>query len=177
MRSTIVFKRFASGFPPISRRSPTSAAKRRPASSMRVTRPSASKETMRAPTSTAVRSAISPASHTAILEVPPPISMFMTRADSRIERAQAPEPNAARVASSASPALTETNFPACEANSSPIARALLRRTATPVRMRAPVSIASGSTPASSYCRSMKRPSARASMVASPAYGVRRTSDS
>src|SRR6266581_913652 len=76
-----------------------------------------------------------------------------------------------------SPALTETNLPAWEANSSPIARALLRRTATPVRIRAPVSIVSGSTPASSYCLSMKRPSACASMVASPAYGVRRTSDS
>src|SRR5439155_1747804 len=80
--------------------------------------------------------------------------------------AQAPEPKAARVASSASPALTETKFPAWEANSSPIARALLRRTATPVRIRAPVSIALESTPASSYCLSMKRPSARASMLAS-----------
>jgi len=57
-----------------------------------------------------------------------------------MERAQAPEPKAARVASSASPALTETNLPAWEANSSPIARALLRRTATPVRIRAPVSV-------------------------------------
>src|SRR5258706_15098676 len=64
--------------------------------------------------SAAVTSRPSPASHRAILEVPPPISTFMTRADSRIERAQAPDPKAARVASSASPALTETNFPACE---------------------------------------------------------------
>ena len=177
MRSTIVLKRFASGFPPISRGSPTSAANRRPASSMRATRPSASKETMRAPTSTAVSSATSPASHTAIFVVPPPRSTFITRADSRTERAQAPEPKAARVASSASPALTETNFPTWEANSSPIARALLRRTATPVRIRAPVSIALGSTAASWYCLSMKRPSSAASMVASPEYGVRRTSDS
>jgi len=136
---------------------------------------------MRAPMSAAVISRTSPASHRAILEVPPPISTFMTRADSRIERAQAPDPKAARVASSASPALTETNFPACEANNSPMARALPRRTATPVRIKAPVSIAPGSTPASSYCLSMKRPSAAASIVVPSAAfsikGVSSTSDS
>src|SRR6266545_3723473 len=89
MRSTIVFRRSASGFSPIWRTRPTSAANRRPASSIRATRPSASKETMRAPTSTAVSSAISPASHTAIFVVPPPRSTFITRAESgegRFER-------------------------------------------------------------------------------------------
>jgi hypothetical protein len=45
-------------------------------------------------------------------------------------------------------------------------RALRRRTATPVRISAPVSISSGSTLASAYCRSMKAPSASASMVSS-----------
>ena len=68
---------------------------------------------MRAPTSMAVMSTTSPPSHTAIFEVPPPISTFITRALSRIERAAAPEPKAASVASSASPALTATNLPAC----------------------------------------------------------------
>lgn len=107
------------------------------------------------------------------------MSMFITRALSRIERATAPEPNAASVVSSASPALTETNLPACPANRSPIARALLRRTATPVRVRvrAPVSIASGVRPASAYWRSMNAPRAVASMLASSRYGVSSTSDS
>ncbi len=131
---------------------------------------------MRAPTSSAVSSAISPASHTAIFEVPPPMSTFITRADSRIERAAAPEPWAASVASSASPALSDTNLPACAANSSPIGRAFARRTATPVRINAPVSMASETRPARRYCSSMNAPSATASMVASAEYGVRRTSD-
>ena len=181
MRSTIASSRVASGFAPISRKSPTSAAKRRPASSRRATRPSESKDTMRAPMSAAVVSTTSPASQTAILEVPPPISTFMTRADSRIERAAAPEPKAASMASSASPALTDTNFPAWAANKSPMARALLRRTATPVRMSAPVSIAFGSIRASAYCLSMKTPRAAASIVTSSVAfsmkGVSRTSDS
>ena len=63
-----------------------------------------------------------------------------------------------------SPALTATILPAWRANNSPIARALLRRTATPVRISAPVSISSGSTLASAYSFSMKAPSASASMV-------------
>ena len=54
--------------------------------------PASSKHTMRAPMSMAVSSTTSPASHTAIFEVPPPMSTFITRADSRIERAAAPEP-------------------------------------------------------------------------------------
>ena len=78
------------------------------------------------------------------------MSTFMTRAPSRTERAALPEPKAASVVSSASPALTATNLPACAANSSPMARALLRRTATPVRISAPLSILSGVTPASAY---------------------------
>jgi hypothetical protein len=45
----------------------------------------------------------------------------------------------------AAPAETATILPAWRANSSPIARALRRRTATPVRISAPVSISSGST--------------------------------
>jgi hypothetical protein len=55
-------------------------------------------------------------------------------------------------------------LPAWRANNSPIARALLRRTATPVRISAPVSISSGSILASVYCCSMKAPSASESMV-------------
>ena len=113
--------------------------------------------------SMAVWSTTMPPSQTAIFEVPPPMSMFITRAVSRIERAAAPEPKAASVASSASPALTATNLPACAANSSPIARALRRRTATPVRISAPLSICSGVTPASTYCRSTNARSATASI--------------
>jgi hypothetical protein len=45
-------------------------------------------------------------------------------------------------------------------------RALRRRTATPVRMSAPVSISSASILASRYCRSMKAPSAAASISSS-----------
>ena len=103
------------------------------------------------------------------------MSMFITRQPSRMLRAAAPEPIAARVVSSASPALTATNLPAWAANRSPIARALLRRTATPVRINAPLSICSGRTPASAYWRSTKRRSATASMLESSAYGVSSTS--
>jgi hypothetical protein len=72
------------------------------------------------------------------------------------------------VASSPSPALTATNLPAWRANSSPMARALRRRTATPVRISAPLSIASEEIPAASYWRAMKAPSASASIVSSAA---------
>ena len=71
---------------------PSSAAKRRPASSMRTMRPSASRQTSRAPTSSAVRSTTWPSAQTAIFDVPPPTSTFITVALSRIERATAPEP-------------------------------------------------------------------------------------
>jgi hypothetical protein len=63
-----------------------------------------------------------------------------------------------------SPAETATSLPASRANSSPIARAFVRRTATPVRISAPVSISSGSTFASAYSFLMKAPSASASIV-------------
>ena len=43
------------------------------------------------------------------------------------------------VVSSPSPAVTETNRPASSANRSAMARELRRRTATPVRISAPVS--------------------------------------
>ena len=75
-----------------SRSMPSSAAKRRPASSMRTMRPAGSRQTSRAPTSSAVRSVTLPSAQTAIFEVPPPTSTFMTVALSRIERATAPEP-------------------------------------------------------------------------------------
>ena len=156
---------------------PTSSANRRAAGSIRVTRPHSSNARMRAPMSSAVTSTSCPRSQTASFEVPPPTSRFITRAPSRIERATAPEPCAASVASSASPALTATNLPACAANSSPIARAFARRTATPVRISAPVSMCSGTRPASAYCLAMNAASAAPSIVASPAYGVSSTSDS
>ena len=75
-----------------------------------------------------------------------------------------------------SPALTATSLPACAANNSPMARALRLRTATPVRISAPVSISSGSTLASTYSFLMKAPSASASMVSSAEYGVSKMSE-
>ena len=70
------------------------------------------------------------------------------------------------VLSRLSPALTATKRPASCANSSPIARALRRRTATPVRMSAPVSTSSRLSAACSYWRLMNFPSAATSMVKS-----------
>ena len=129
----------ASGTSPMRKFRPTSCERSSAAGSMRVTRPSASKATMRAPMSMAVMAATAPPTQMAIFAVPPPMSTFITLAPSRIDSAAAPEPKAARLASSASPALTATNLPACAAKSSPMARALRRRTATPVRMSAPLS--------------------------------------
>ncbi len=103
MRSAILRASGSDSAAPVSSATPTSAAKRRPASSMRTTRRSASSAITRAPTSMAVISGTSPFSHTAIFEVPPPMSMFITRALSRIERDAAPEPKAASVVSSPSP--------------------------------------------------------------------------
>jgi hypothetical protein len=87
-------RRAASGasVTPISSSSPRSAPNLRPASSSRVILPAASVQTRRAPTSTAVIAITWPSLHTAILEVPPPTSTFITAARSRIERATAPEP-------------------------------------------------------------------------------------
>ena len=145
---------------------------------MRVTTPAPSKASSRAPTSIEVTSRTEPARQMATLVVPPPTSMFITTPPLRPDSATAPEPCAAMVASMPSPALTATNLPASAANSPPIARALLRSTATPVRMSAPVSISSRVSPASRYWRAMKVPSAPASMVApSSTYGVSRISDS
>ena len=146
---------------------PSSAAKRRAASSMRTTRPPESRQMSRAPTSSAVRSLTRPSAQIAIFDVPPPMSTFITVAPSRIERAAAPEPWAAITASRLSPAETATILPAWRANSSPMLRALRRPTATPVKISAPVSISSGSTLASRYWRSMKVPSAAASISSSP----------
>ncbi len=151
---------------PTSRLMPCAAAKRRPASSTRAIRPSGSRQIRRAPTSSAVTSITRPSAQTAIFAVPPPTSTFMIVALSRIERATAPEPCAAITVSRLSPAETATILPAWRANSSPILRALRRRTATPVRISAPVSISSGSTLASWYWRSMKAPSACASISSS-----------
>jgi hypothetical protein len=59
---------------------------------MRTILPASSTQTSRAPTSTAVRSTTLPSAQTAIFEVPPPMSTFITVTLSRIERAAAPEP-------------------------------------------------------------------------------------
>ena len=71
---------------------PESSPKRRPASSTRVILPSGSRQMSRAPTSTAAMSITLPSAQTAIFEVPPPTSTFITTHSSRIERAAAPEP-------------------------------------------------------------------------------------
>ena len=54
--------------------------------------PSGARQSRRAPTSTAQTSITLPSAHTAIFEVPPPTSTFITTHSSRIERATAPEP-------------------------------------------------------------------------------------
>ena len=136
---------------------------RRAAVSTRSIRPKASSEMRRAPISTAVCAITFPSAQTAIFDVPPPISIFMTVARSRRDRATAPDPCAAMIVSRLSPALTATIRPASRANRSPIARALLRLAATPVRIRAPASIISGLRPAAWYCCAINSPSATASI--------------
>ena len=151
---------------PSSNSTPTLPPWRRPASSTRTTALPPSMARSRAPTSMAVTSRTLPPAHTAILLVPPPTSMFSTTASSRPERATAPEPWAAMVVSSPSPAVTDTNRPASSANSSAMARELRRRTATPVRISAPVSTSSRLSCACSYCWLMNRPRRSVSMVRS-----------
>ena len=154
------------GASPSSSTTPAASAKLCPVDSMRDTRPLSSRQISRAPTSSAVRSSILPSMQTAILLVPPPMSMFITRASGSSEAATAPEPWAASVVSSPSPAATATKRPAWAANNAPTAAALRRPAATPVRIRAPVSIMSGVMPAAVYCALMKRPKAAASMLRS-----------
>src|SRR6202047_292001 len=89
---------------PTSRSSPSSVPTRRPASSSRTTCPCPSTQTRRAPPSTAVRSLTRPSQQIAIFEVPPPTSIFITVALSRIERATAPDPCAAITVSGLEPA-------------------------------------------------------------------------
>ncbi len=156
---------------------PSSSAKVLPAFSIRVTDPSASKQIRRAPTSIAVRATISPSTHSAILEVPPPTSTFITGTAALFDKATAPEPCATSAVSRLSPALTATNFPAWSANRSAIARALRRRTATPVSIRAPASTSSKCIPAFLYCASRNGCKLSASIVSSSRYGVSMTSDS
>ena len=141
MRSAMASSRPRRRDLPISQRaSPTSRAKHRPASSMRVTRPSASNDSMRAPMSMAVCSTTAPCFADGDLR--------RAAADVDVHHARRLRGSSARRRPSrtppaslrASPALTDTNLPAWAANRSPMARALRRRTATPVRISAPVSI-------------------------------------
>ena len=120
-------------------------------------------------------SAACPARQTTTLVVPPPISTFMI-APAVADRATAPEPWAAMVASRLSPALTATKRPASAANRSPMARALSRSKATPVRIRAPVSTCSRVSPAAWYCWSTNTPRAAPSIFVAPEYGVSKMSD-
>ncbi len=104
--------------------------------------------------------------------VPPPMSTWMMVVPSRRDRATAPEPCAASVASRAWPAVAQTNFPPSRAKSSSSSRALCRSRAAPVRITAPVSTSSRASPASRYQPAMAVSSAAASIVSPAAYGVR-----
>ena len=148
---------------PTPRLTPISERYCAPNGSSRVILSSAPVTISRAPASSAVRATISPSRQNAIFVVPPPTSILSTVPNCS-DKATAPDPWAAISVSSASPALTATNLPACAAKISPIARALERRAATPVRINAPVSISSGVRPEATYCASMKRAKASASIV-------------
>ena len=163
MPATILRKFSCVSFCPSSTEKPAQPACLRPASSMRTTPPSLSKASRRAPMSIAETSWTLPALHKANLLVPPPISTFSTTPPIFAECATAPEPCAAMVASRPSPALTATNLPASWAKSSPMARALRRRTATPVRISAPVSTSSRRILAFLYCWLMNAPNASTSI--------------
>ena len=165
MRSAISSRSSALGWEPISNVTPTSSACALPVGSSRVTLPSSSRTIRRAPQSTAVTRSTLPPRQCAILVVPPPISTLSVSPSLLEDRMTAPEPWAAMVASSPSPALTATNFPASAENRSPIARALRRRTATPVRIRAPVSTSERAMPALLKLFSINSPRASASISA------------
>ena len=94
------------------------------------------------------RPTITPRSISASLVVPPPTSTCSRQVSRAFDSATAPEPCAASRLSSLWPAVAQTNLPASSANSSSMARALLRLIASPVRMTAPQSISSCVSPAS-----------------------------
>ena len=120
--------------------------------------------TRRAPTSSAVTSTTLPSRHTAIFAVPPPTSTFMTVASSRIEtRDRAGAVGREHRFQAVAGAHRHQLAGLARRTVRRSARALRRRTATPVRISAPVSISSGSTLASAYGRSMNAPSAAASI--------------
>ena len=164
IRSAIALSVSASGLSPIDIGKPISSACILPVGSIRTIAPSSSSTSNLAPASTAVTCSTFPWKQWAIFVVPPPISMLMTRPFLSADRITAPDPWAAIVASRPSPALTATNFPASAENKSPMARALARRTATPVNIRAPVSISDRWRPALRYESSINSPSISASIV-------------
>jgi hypothetical protein len=143
---------------------PATSAAIRAAGSIRVTRLSASSAISRPPTSSAAVSTTSPFVTSASLLVPPPTSTFRMVWPVSRDRATAPEPCAAITVSRLCPAEAHTNLPASDANRSAMERALVRFTASPVRMIAPVSTWLGVSPASSYDRRTKSPSWSASIV-------------
>ena len=154
-------RRPTGGTLPTRRSTPASSANRRAASSMRITRPRASNATMRAPMSIAVSLDDAGRARTPRASMSRRRCRGSTRVTIRGSSARLRPSRALRALPRARHRRsTATKRPACAAKSSPIARAFARRTATPVRISAPVSIASGSTPASAYCRAMNAPSAR-----------------
>ena len=86
---------------------------------------------------------ISPSLHSASFVVPPPMSMLRKTLPSDFDSLTAPEPWAAITASRLCPAEAQTNLPDSSANRSAMARALVRFSASPVRITAPLSISSG----------------------------------
>ena len=101
----------------------------------------------------------------ATLLVPPPTSTFMQATpSSRVDTSTAPEPKAARIASRLWPAVAHTNFPASSANNAAIASAFSFLAASPVTIRAPVSMSPRVRPARAYASWMKSLSFSVSMV-------------
>ena len=153
--------------------SSSSAANWRPASSIRTTRPWCIRHDQPRPDIDRgdVRDLAAPRKPRSS-EVPPPISIFITATPSRMELVdRTPNHRPPSRSSRLSSALTATSLPVSLEQFANRASAFFRRTATPVRIRAPVLISSRrDLSAYSYCLRMKAPNASASIVSSSVYG-------
>lgn len=109
----------------------------------RLTRPSASHASIRAPTSMAAVATTRPDRIAENFVVPPPMSAQSTGRPASADRRTAPEPCADSSASRWCPAVTQTKSPAQAETASAMARALRWRSASPVSRTTPVSTSPG----------------------------------
>ena len=122
MRAALLERQHAAD---LERRCRARRANRRPASSMRTIRPSGVEaDQPRADVERGEVDHLAVGAHRDLRGAAADVDVHHP-ASSRIERATAPEPYAAITVSRLSPAETATSLPACAANSSPMARALL----------------------------------------------------